>query len=481
MQLETRFGDSKEKERKAEEGAERARGRIGILEQQLQLERNRFREQGEKHEDELKRTRESLERDYHIRIRELESKFDTLLLEKDEVAQRVHEDFHKEKMGWESESAAKHKEWVQTLDHQRRETRRLDDQIRTQAKQFEQRLELVRGEMDSEKQHCDRLRFEKETLEKQVEMLKIDADQLKKDLHKELSLKLDEERFNYETRVGDLRKHHGVETGLLKEEIESLKQRGHEQAEELMERQSIHTRQITGIKSEAERAKRSWEDEASELRQAICKMEIEVKNSEEDGSRVRHDLEAKCRALMDSLEMSNKQLLAQQKDYEMRSQEERFALRKLYEAKIEKLQTRILELRREGDDVRKMIAGAAADLYSDYSASARDNAPVNGIGATMQSHHYAPRLRDGAHRASPTDGLGGSLAGGGPIGSSENTMRHSLESLSVHSSRGGVSEAPLINYVVGHNPGHGHQSSVPAHPAAGAGAHAGGVPHYAAA
>ncbi len=44
----------------------------------------------------------------------------------------------------------------------------------------------------------------------------------------------------------------------------------------------------------------------------------------------------------------------------------------MYEKKIEKLQKKVVELRNESQTVRKMIVGAAADLYNSYATDVKE-------------------------------------------------------------------------------------------------------------
>lgn len=90
-------------------------------------------------------------------------------------------------------------------------------------------------------------------------------------------------------------------------------------------------------------------------------------------NKTKWELEKKCASLLEALEVANKQLQVAERDWALKWEQEKFELRKVYEKKIEKLQKKVVELRNESQTVRKMIVGAAADLYNSYAGDVRQD------------------------------------------------------------------------------------------------------------
>ncbi|CAD7939423.1 unnamed protein product [Amoebophrya sp. A25] len=125
----------------------------------------------------------------------------------------------------------------------------------------------------------------------------------------------------------------------------------------------------TGAKLDHEKA------ENARLTELLNEREKSLAVVEKDREKIRSELETRLASVEDVKNANDREqksaLLVAQTKWE----KERYELRRVYEKKIEALQKKVRQLREESTEVRKVIVGAAADLYNSYASTSSTSAP----------------------------------------------------------------------------------------------------------
>ena len=158
---------------------------------------------------------------------------------------------------------------------------------------------------------------------------------------------------------------------IYKTELEQLKQTAAVQSEAHARAARENRDMLEKLKLEEETKIRTQQVEITDLKGLLESKDAHVKDMLETSNKSKWELEKKCQALLEAIEVANKQLQVAERDWQLKFEQDKFNLRQVYEKKIEKLQKKVVELRNESQTVRKMIVGAAADLYNSYATDVK--------------------------------------------------------------------------------------------------------------
>lgn len=182
--------------------------------------------------------------------------------------------------------------------------------------------------------------------------------------------KSNSEAAHFDQRFNDLIAHHTNERELFSIEVERLKKMSGEKENAAAESLRLQKQETEELKTESKitvsRLEREVEDLKSALRVAEKTKEVEFENF----NRIKWELQNKLNNSEEKGQDNEHRFMEKEREWRRKWEEERDEMRKFYEKKIEGLQGRLIGMRQEACDVRKMILGAANEMYQGYKEEA---------------------------------------------------------------------------------------------------------------
>ncbi|CAD7947580.1 unnamed protein product [Amoebophrya sp. A120] len=383
-QYEGRCDEKTQRLQQTEETLARTRSRISILEQQVQMERERTQMLEDKREKELLQMKEELRLDYEQKIRSAEVEKSHLMEAKEEARKHDLEAATEKGHRVEKQLLLRIKDLELQLDHSNRDRARLEESFRNHGSQAQTKIEQTSQELNEIARHYEVLQHAHTELKKQFsenqKSRSEDVTQLQQSLH-DVTAKLhtlEEEKRHMAMREQELQRHHLVELDMRGQEQHRLQK-------VIDERRVEYEENLKKIEESSEIIRKELQSKCGELDQTRHQL-TEVEKGKDllvvDESRARWDLERKCENLTEQFANKEKEMQVTIEGLKVRWDVERSELRQFYERKIDSLQQKVQDLRTESTEVRKMIVGAAADLYNSYSSDLNQLTSTAGGGAT---------------------------------------------------------------------------------------------------
>eukprot|EP00392_Amoebophrya_sp_AT5.2_P012580 g12687.t1 len=378
-QHEARFEDRNQRLTQTEDTLQRTRARIALLEQQVQLERDRTNEVEAKYDESLQALKQELNAQWEGKVAELKKGAEKAVGVKDEEVRKMLDEASEKFFRMEKQMALKIKvpaDLEVQLSHQERDRSRLEESFRSHGSHAQSTIEHMNEQLSKKSRLTESLQFEKNQLQKALDDERKSAVECVKQTESLSGQRLKEKEADLEARLLELKRAFGVERDMYVKEVENLNlalrtKSGEWEGERRKLEENLVERETT-LNARVE----SLKEEVVDLKGKLMAAAAKTGRQSAEEERGKWELEKKCEAMEAMLLAKEKEMQVSLQDARNQFEQEKFEMRRSHEAKVSTLQAKVTELRAESCEVRKMIVGAAADLYNSYSADLKMSAQV---------------------------------------------------------------------------------------------------------